>query len=454
MTNQFLNNQEYANVMLLLLKNQLVYGRLVDGQFKDQVTDENGLTVNVKRPPRFLDKKDGTAALAAQDLVVGSAPVAVDQYSKVHISVGDIEYVQSFNALLKNETMKSAASTLSHSVDSFIAQQTLKFHSWVAGGAVGTGGKDATDPTKIIASAAQANGGHTRLMKQGVPNSDLNAVVTFDDGEAMRGSLTSAFLPGDINRPALQRVKIPLISEVDWYASQQAPSFTTGTRVQGDGSSTGGQINNASQNVNYRDVKGSAGSAGMTQNLILKNVGNNATIPLAEVFTIQNVFAWDWRANGGRGQVLNYLQQFTIVDDGTHPTGYTADGSGNVTVRISPPIIVQGTNDATGNADANTAFATVNRVPATNDFIQWAGAVSTNLQVRAVFHKRAISLVSARLQMPFTGSASYAVDPETGIAIRYWRGSDITSGQHIHRWDMIYGAAVMDPFLGTRLCGQ
>src|SRR5581483_5636603 len=126
--------------MLLLLKNQLVYGRLVDGQFKDQVTDENGLTINVKRPPRFIDKKDGTANLAAQDLVVGSAPVAVDQYSKVHISVGDIEYIQSYNALMQNETMKSAASTLAHSVDSFIASQTLKFASWVAGGAAGTGG--------------------------------------------------------------------------------------------------------------------------------------------------------------------------------------------------------------------------------------------------------------------------------------------------------------------------
>src|SRR5258708_5239578 len=109
-TNQFLNNQVYANVMLLLLKNQLVFGRLVDGQFKDQVTDENGLTVNIKRPPRFIDKKDGTANLAAQHLIVGSAPVTVDQYSKVHISVGDIEYIQSYNALMQNETMKSAAS--------------------------------------------------------------------------------------------------------------------------------------------------------------------------------------------------------------------------------------------------------------------------------------------------------------------------------------------------------
>src|ERR1700761_827195 len=99
MANAFLNAQVYANSMLLLLKNQLVYGRLVDGQFKDQVTDENGLTVNVKRPPRFIDKKDGTAALATQDIVIGTAPVSVDQYSKVHISVGDIEYIQSFNGL-------------------------------------------------------------------------------------------------------------------------------------------------------------------------------------------------------------------------------------------------------------------------------------------------------------------------------------------------------------------
>ena len=110
MNNQFLNAQEYANTMLLLLKNQLVFGRLVDGQFKDQVTDENGLTINVKRPPRFVATSGAT--LQPQDLVVGTAPVTVNQYKNVHISVGDLEYVQSYNALMQNETMKSAASTL------------------------------------------------------------------------------------------------------------------------------------------------------------------------------------------------------------------------------------------------------------------------------------------------------------------------------------------------------
>jgi hypothetical protein len=236
---------------------------------------------------------------------------------------------------------------------------------------------------------------------------------------------------------------------VDWYATQQTPILTTGTRVQGDGSSAGAQVDTANQNVNYRDVKGSAGVKGMTQQLVLKDGGNALTVKIGEVFTIQNVFSWDWRAQ----QANEYLQQFTVVDDGSHPNGYVSASGGAITLTISPPIIVQGTNDATANANANTAFATVDSIPASNAYIQYVGTLSTKLPVKAAFHKRAISMVSARLQMPFTGVASFAVDPDTGVAIRYWRGSDISTGQHIHRWDMMYGADVLDPFLGTRITG-
>lgn len=444
MNNQFLNAQEYANVMLLLLKNQLVMGKLVDGQFKDEVSDENGLTINVKRPPRFIDKKDGTANLAVQDLVVGTAPLTVDQYSKVHISVGDIEYVQSFNALMKNETMKSAASTLAHSVDKYLTSQFSKFHSWVAGGLNSEQDSiNATDPTQPIRSPNAAMAAHTRLMSQGVPNADMSAVVAFSDGEKIRGSLLSDFTP-TLNPTALQKVKIPIISEIDWYATQQTPVLTAGTRVQGDGSTTGAQVNAANQNVNYRDVKGSAGVKGMTQTLVLKGGGNALTVKAGEVFTIQNVYSWDWRAQ----QANEYLQQFTVVSDAV------SDAGGAITLTISPPIIVQGTNDSTGNANANTAFAVVDSIPAANAYIQYAGAASAKMRQKAAFHKRAISMVSTRLQMPFTGVASFAVDPDTGVAIRYWRGSDISTGAHIHRWDMMYGADVLDGFLGTRISGQ
>lgn len=75
MANQFLNAQEYANTMLLLAKNQLVTGRLVTGKFKNEVTDENGLSINVKRPPRFAPRVfQVKSALGAADR---PAPVAV-----------------------------------------------------------------------------------------------------------------------------------------------------------------------------------------------------------------------------------------------------------------------------------------------------------------------------------------------------------------------------------------
>ncbi len=448
MSNQFLNAQEYANVMLLLLKNQLVFGRLVDGQFKNQVTDENGLTINVKRPPRFIDKKDGTAALALQDIVAGSAPVSVTEYSKVHISVGDIEYVSSYNDLMANATMRSAAVTLAQSIDSYIAGLTLRFSSWVAGGDDQLNNsllyQNATDPTKIIRSAGQAMAAHTRLMDQGVPNEGLSGVVTFIDGQAIRGGLTTDFLPSDINVPALQKVRIPIISEIDWYASQQLPIITTGTRTQGDGSSTGTQINGGTQNANYSDpdVKGGAGNAKyMQQTLNLKGL-TTTTMKKGEVFTIQNVYAWDWRAQ----QALTHLQQFTLLADATAVGGLA-------TVTISPAIIVPQTGSNQAQKDTNSAFGTVDSIPADNAYVQWAGAASTKLRIKPVFQKRGISLVSARLQMPFTGVASYATDPDTGISVRYWRGSDITTGAHIHRWDCLYGGAVLDPFLGTRAAG-
>lgn len=442
MASAFLNAQEYANVMLLLLKNQLVFGKLVDGKFSDQVTDENGLTISVKRPPRFIDKRDGTAALATQDVLVGSAPVTVDQYSKVHISIGDIEYISSFNSLMQNSSMKSAAQTLAHSIDSFIAGLTKKFPSWVAGGAVsGAGGTNAGLAASNIATTAALMSAHTRLMQQGVPNDgNINGVVTFTDSELVRGAMQAQYAV-DLNAPALQRVRIPVVSEINWYATQQLPTLTTGNRTQGDGAAAGAQVGAANQNVNYRDVKGSAASAQMTSNLAIVGLTLAMTIKAGEVFTIQNVFAWDWRA----GRQLDYLQQFTVVSDVT-----TAAGAG--TLVISPPIIVQGTSDGV-STDANTAFATVGTIPAANAYIKFVGALSTGLTARTAFHKTAISLVSAKLQMPFTGTAAYAVDPETGISIRYWRGSDISTGAHVHRWDAMYGGAVMNPGLGTRMTG-
>lgn len=446
MANQFLNAQEYANTMLLLAKNQLVTGKLVSGKFEDRVTDENGLTISVKRPPRFArnDASAMSAALAAQDIVTGKVDISVDQYAKVHVSVGDIEYVQSFNELMRNETMKSAASTLAHQIDAHLQRQVAKFSGYIGTGTF------ATDASNYIGSPSEFNRVHTRLMDFGVPNSDLVSTVLFNDGEEIRGSLIGGNID-TVNRNALEKVKIPMLSEIDVYATQQCPSITVGTRVAGATS----LIDNGTLSVNYRDVKNT-----MTQTIHIDGQLSGVTIVVGEHLTIANVYAWDWR-----NQVqLPYLQVFTVLGGASTASGsvpitsplntpITTDANGDVDLIISPPLIVQGTSDGVSTA-ANTAFATVNAAAVDGAAVTHLGAAGTTRRVRAAWHKSSIQMVSAKLQTPFTGESSFATDPETGISIRYWRGSDISTGAHVHRWDCIYGAQNVDPLMGYQISGS
>lgn len=429
MANVFLNATEYANSMLLLAKNQMVMGRLVDGKFKDQVTDENGLIINVKRPPRFV--AGSGAALSTQDMVTGSVPVAVNQYTNVHLQVGDLESVQSFNSLMRNTAMRSAAQTLASQIDSFLQGQLLGFNSLTTTGF--SAGLNSPNPAKPVSTVQMLKAAHTRLVENGVPMMDVAGTIAPIDNELITGAMLTNFTPDD-NRSALERGRVPIVDSVDWYETQQTPAYTTGTRANGT-------VNGANQNVNYRAVKNT-----MVSTLILAGIGAAATVTAGETFTLAGVFAWDWRVNGGAGAALPYLQQFTVVNNAV------ADGAGAVTLTISPAIIVPGSNDGVSTT-VNTAFATVSAAPANAAVVTFLGAASTIIRVRAAWQKSAIQLVSARLQTPFTGVASFATDPETGITIRYWRGSDITTGNHIHRWDCIYGAANVDCFMGTRLSG-
>ena len=417
MANAFLNAKEYANVMLLLLKNNLVMGKLVDGRFNNKVTDENGLTIHVKRPPQFV-AKDGPL-LSEQAIVTGSTALGVNRYRNVHIGISDLEHVENWNQLQRSATMMSAASTLAHDVDLYLHEKLLSFASHV-----GTPGQPLRTPQQFLRV-------HTRLMEQSVPDTDLAAVMSYADAEAVRGNLIGSNIQG-VNRTALENARVPLMSSIQGYATQHIKSVTTGTRAQ-----AAGQVDGAAQSVNYRNVKDLDASP-----LVVKGLGANATVKKGEIFTIAGVFA----INNRSGETLPYLRQFVVVEDAV------ATGAGGATLQVWPHIIVPGTGGA--EADTNTAFATVSAAPAADAIVTFFAPASTVVPVRAAWQKQAIQLVSARLATPMSDTSSFATDPETGISIRYWRGSDIATGRHIHRWDMIYGAKTVDPRLGARFSGD
>lgn len=404
MANKFLNAREYANTMLMLLKNQLVLGRLVSSKFENQVTDHNGLTINVKKPPQFV-ANDGPS-LQLQDIETGSVPIRVDQYKNVHIGISDLEHVENWNDLMRSETMKSAASTLAHAVDSYLHGTFLGFYSHV--GAFGT---DMSTVGDVLAP-------HTRLMNQSVPNSTLSGVLSWEESAAIREMLTGTDISG-VNKSALQRARLPVMSEIDWYATNNWRALTTGTR-------TDGAVAGNDQDVKYSDV-----ATQEYQDLVVDGLGANGTVKKGEIFTIAGVYAVNPRSK----ETLPYLQQFVVTED------VEADSSGEASLKIFPYIIATG------------PYQTVSAKPIDGAVVEWSGTASTAYPVKAAFHKSAIQLVTAKLATPMSDTSSFATDKESGISIRYWRGSDITTGEHIHRWDMIFGAKVLDPRLGVRVNG-
>lgn len=411
MANALLSPKVYANTMLALLKNQLVMGRLVTTQFKNEFKSV-GSTIYVQRPPLFTLRSGAVADV--QNVVVGEAPVVMDNQSGVDIKFTSLEDTLTVTDLLKSNVMRSGASTIAQGIDAAIMSKVIEFPSWV-----GT-------PGQTVDSATDFFKAPERLDNLAVPGTDRNGVLAPADWWSTAGAFTGLYAQRDVADEALKRAALPVIGDVQPYKTQNVVNLTVGTRAATGAS----QVNGATQNVNYLDVKDT-----YTQTFLMKNLTAGHTVKKGEVFTIADVYA----VNPKSQAVQNYLQQFVVLADAT------ADGAGLLTLTIANPIIY-----GTG---ANTAYATVSAIPADSAAVSWLGTASTAYRQNAVFHKSAIALVYAKLTTPYSGETSFATDPDSGVTIRYWRSSDIVNDQHFHRWDVLFGVTNVDRRLGTRVSG-
>lgn len=408
MANAYATPKVYANVGLALLKNELVMAKLCDSEaVNKEFVPGVGTTVYVKRPPEFAIRDGATAS--AQDVVEGEVAVTCDKQKGVDVAFTGYEATTNVDQLLKSKVIKAAMTQIASQIDGDLIDNVKYFNNWV-----GT-------PGSLIDSPADFFLAPQRLDEMAVPMSDRNGILTPADGYAMAGNLlASAAMNGDIATNALRKAKLPIIGNTDLYITQTIPALTTGTRA-----TTGSLVNGASQNVTYASARTT-----FTQTLITDGQVSK-TYKAGEKFTIASVFAVNPRTKA----VMTYLKQFTVMADAT------SDGSGNVTLTISPPIISSG------------AFQNVSAAPADNAAMTFLGALSTAFNLNAAFHKSAIKLVSVNPPRPFTGESDFATDPDTGISVRYWRYSDGGTDIHNHRWDVYYGTKNVDARLGTVISG-
>lgn len=408
MANAFATPKVYANVGLALLKNQLVMAKLIDSEsVNKEFVPGVGTTVYVKRPPEFAIR-DG-ATFSGQDVTEGEVAVSCDKQKGVDVQFTGYEATTNVDQLLKSKIIKAAMAQIASQIDGDLIDTTKYFNN-----SVGT-------PGNTISTVAGFFAGPQRLDEMGIPMSDRNAILTPADGYAMAATFTGlAALAGNTALDALQKAKIPMLGNTQPYISQTVPAITTGTRATGTT-----LVNGASQNVTYANSRTT-----YTQSLICDGQVSK-TYKAGEKFTIASVNAVNPRNKAD----LGYVRQFTIMADAT------SDGSGNVTLTISPPIITSG------------AFQTVTAAPADNAALTHLGALSTTFRFNAAFHKSSIKLVNVKPPSPFSGEADYATDPDTGISVRYWRYSDGGTDLHNHRWDVYYGVKNVDTRAGTQIFG-
>jgi hypothetical protein len=400
-------------------------------QYNEEMSDRNGLKVSEQVGPRYTVTRTSSAvndltSSGVQDSVFGSEQFTVQDVFGASMGWADFVKIRDIGEARENTALTNAATNLAEQIDAYI----LKTAALAANNEVGTAGNNVATWSDVVS-------GYTRLKKEGVDDSDLRMVLTYDDKQALGATVVAYTAPDDLATRAFRQGFSGDVGGLPTMFTQQLSNITPGSR-------TNGTVSGANQNVNYSAVAVS-GAPGqyMTQTIAIAGLGAAGTIADGEIFTIANVFAYDNRLQ----QTMSHLQQFRVIG------AVTADGAGLASaVRIFPAIIVPATGGG-NTALVNSAHATVGTVPANAAVVTFRGTAATAYKPRLIIQKQAIVCNTADLIMPATGTAMRKALTQVPLSIRMWQDSTFNTGSHQVRFDVALTANVRDRRRVVRLNG-
>jgi len=418
-------NALVLNTFMAKLQNELVSADLVKwNEHSAELDDTNKLQVIEQVSPRYTVTRTSNGVKDLSGGVDGSAfgseTFTIDGTFNANMGWGDFIKIRDVGTARENEALMGAATNMAEQIDAYILGVAFKAaNNWV-----GTAGNNVADFNDFMA-------GYTRLKQEGVSDNDLYGVLTFDDKQALGNQLGKLYSDTE----AKQAIRVGFkgdLGGIPTMFTQQLPVLTTGSRA-GDGSSAA-LINGASQNVNYSAVcNSSTNGQYLTQTIAIDTLTGSQTLKAGDVFTIAGVNAYDNRAQVDTGR----LQQFVVVADATASTGAIA------ALRIFPAMIVPGSGSG-DDVNINTAHATVAAAPADNAALTIKGAASTSYRQRGLIQKGAVTVDTAPLIMPATGTAMRRKLQNVPISVRMWQHSDFGTGMHSVRFDCALNANVRD----------
>jgi len=418
MSNTTLTADVVAKAALAILDNELgvlkTMHRAHEEEFSQQVNGYKvGDTISIRRPADFTVRTGAT--LSAQDVIEGKTTLVIDQQCGVDFQFTSSDLTLKITDLSERVMKPAMSSIVNYMANDVLTTMYKRLYHWV-----GTPGQDIDSYTDFAL-------GPRRLDTGAVPMDNRHAILSPADHWGLLGSQTALYIQ-DAAKGAYRDGSLGRIGGIETRMSQVTPTHTVGPM--------GGTplVNGATQNVTYDTAKNT-----WTQSLITDGwtAAAAARVKEGDVFTLYAAGTSGAKVkmvNPKTKAVTDVDQQFVVTADGS------SDGSGNLTLTISPPIITSGPHQ------------TVNVAPADNAGLTFLGTASTAYVQNMMYHKNTMALAIVPMEMP---AAAYGGHRETykGISLRVIPIYDGTNDISKWRLDLLYGRKVIDPRLGVRVSG-
>lgn len=407
MANNFTNTSLVTKIAVKEFLNALMMGSKVDRQLDSQFR-KVGAQIDVRRPVMFEASSGAVIGGSdTNDIEERAATVTLDRREKVVFGI-DSEAMTLNVEDMTSRYIKPAMEELAQLVETAIGDSYTAIGNF--------SGTPGTAPGTFLVVGAAKN----VLSKLGVPIPDSQLFVEPDAALALSNGLQSVF-PENIARKAIEEAAIGRYAKWDLFESNSLAIHTVGVN-------TGTPlVNGAAQSVTY-----AASGDSWTQSLATDGWTNDTAgiLKAGDVFKIAGVNSVNRRTRKDTGAP----QTFSVTAD-------AASGSttGPATLTITPPMIIDGPYQTVTAAPAEDAEITV-----------LTGVGGSTHRQNLGFHKNAITLAMAPLDMP-TDGASASRESFKNISIRSVRQYDIITDITTFRFDILFGVKVQNPDFAVRL---
>lgn len=393
-----------------MLENNLTFTKYIRRDFDDsfgRAGAKIGTVLNIRKPARYSGRVG--QGLSIEDATETQVPLVLTTQRGVDIAFTSQDLALTVDDF-SDRFIRPAIANVANNLDFDGLQQYLNVFNQI--------GTPGTTPNALL-TYLQAG---QRLDEEAAPRDDLRALIISPAMQAtIVDTLKGLFQSSTDIATQYESGRMGLAIGFKWSMDQNVGINTIGV--------LGGSpvVNGANQTGASLITNGWTASA--ATRLLQGNV-----------FTIGSGATGLYAVNPQNKQSTGALRNFVATAAGV------SDGSGNMTISISPSIIVSGPfQNVTGQTGAVTG-------PSNGATINVNGAASTSSPQGLAFHKDAFALGCADLPLPGgVDMAARVSDKQLGLSLRLVRAYDINTDRFPTRIDILYGWTTLYAELACRV---